>query len=120
MLLNRFQNLLLYLQLIPTIDGTPVVVVMVNEYDFEKIYEDSEVLVVKGVTIEELTELVYNYIKSKGRPVTTRELRRVFSGIAGEDRLRRALNRLRMEGRIITISGKGHVAAELLRAKLRT
>jgi len=69
------------------------------------VYEDSEVVVFKAPHDEELVELVHNYIKRKGRPVTWKELREVFGGIAGEDRLRKALHRLRERGLLIEVRG---------------
>ena len=76
-----------------------------SEMDLELIYEDEELVVMKAPTDEELVELVYNYIRSKGRPVTWKELREAFSGTAGEDRLRRALSRLRREGLVVELRG---------------
>jgi len=69
------------------------------------LYEDEEVVIMKAPTDEELVELVYNYMKTKGRPVTWRELREEFSGTAGEDRLRRALSRLRRQGLVVDLGG---------------
>ncbi|MEM0371537.1 MAG: hypothetical protein QXW05_04800 [Ignisphaera sp.] len=60
----------------------------------KKLYEDEDVEVFKAPTEEELERLVKEYIKSAGRPLVWRELRERFSGIAGEDRLRKILIRL--------------------------
>ena len=76
------------------------------------LYEDEEVVVMKAPTDEELVELVYNYIKSKGRPVTWKELREEFSGTAGEDRLRKALSRLRRQGRVVDLGGGRYATPE--------
>lgn len=73
--------------------------------DLKVLYEDEELVVMKAPTDEELAELVYKFIRSKGRPVTWKELREAFSGIAGEDRLRRALSRLKMRGDIVELRG---------------
>ncbi len=88
------------------------------------LYEDNEVVVFKAPHDDELVELVHDYIKRKGRPVSWKELREAFSGIAGEDRLRKALHRLRDRGILIEIRG-GYYAtidmpgAEKLLALLR-
>jgi len=76
------------------------------------IYEDDEVVVMKAPHDEELVDLVYKYIRQKGRPVTWRELREAFSGTAGEDRLRKALRKLREQGLVIT-DRSGYVLASL-------
>ncbi len=80
--------------------------------DLKVLYEDEEVVVMKAPTDEELMELVYKYIKNKGRPVTWRELREEFSGTAGEDRLRRALSRLRRQGLIVDLGGGRYATPE--------
>ncbi len=60
----------------------------------KKLYEDEEVEVYKAPTEEELEQLVIDAIKEAGRPLSWRELRQIFSGIAGEDRLRKVLIKL--------------------------
>ena len=61
--------------------------------DLKVLYEDEELVVMKAPTDEELMELVYKFIRSKGRPVTWKELREAFSGTAGEERLSLGLDR---------------------------
>ncbi|MCD6488591.1 MAG: hypothetical protein J7K21_05135 [Desulfurococcales archaeon] len=58
------------------------------------VYEDSEIVVLVAPRDEELGDVIIDTIREKGRPMTWDELREEFSGIAGEDRLRRALNKL--------------------------
>ncbi len=60
----------------------------------KKLYEDEDVEVYKAPTEEELEKLVVEAIKEAGRPLSWKELRQRFSGIAGEDRLRKVLVRL--------------------------
>ena len=60
----------------------------------KKLYEDEDIEVYKAPTEEELEKLVADAIKEAGRPLSWRELRQIFSGIAGEDRLRKVLIRL--------------------------
>jgi len=69
------------------------------------LYEDDEIVVMKAPHDDELVELVYEFIAEKKRPVTWKELREAFSGIAGEDRLRKALHVLREQGRIVELRG---------------
>jgi len=66
-------------------------------------YEDEDVVVMKAPTDEELEVLVKDVIKRKGKPMTWRELREVFSGIAGEDRLRKVLIKLIEKDEIIEL-----------------
>lgn len=58
------------------------------------VYEDADVVVLIAPRDEELGDVIVETIKEKGRPMTWEELREAFSGIAGEDRLRKALNKL--------------------------
>ena len=60
----------------------------------KKLYEDEDVEVYKAPTEEELEKLVIDTIREEGRPLSWKELRQLFSGIAGEDRLRKVLVRL--------------------------
>lgn len=70
---------------------------------FKKLYEDEEVEVYKAPTEEELENLVVEAIKEAGRPLSWKELRQIFSGIAGEDRLRKVLVKLIESDRIIEL-----------------
>ncbi len=91
-------------------------------------YEDEDVVVMKAPTDEELEVLVKDIIKKKNRPMTWKELREVFSGTAGEDRLRKVLIRL-MLARVlfsilillVIIQGilKGNLVLIVLLASLR-
>ncbi len=58
------------------------------------VYEDKDVVVEIAPRDPELPVLVYNYIKKKGRPVFFQEIVKEFSGIVGEDRVRRAVSHL--------------------------
>ncbi|MCY0868686.1 MAG: hypothetical protein OWQ48_05610 [Desulfurococcus sp.] len=66
-----------------------------------KIYEDEDIVVEIAPRDAELPEAVYEAIKRKGRPVFFQELVKEFSGIAGEDRMRRAVNHLLALRRIV-------------------
>jgi hypothetical protein len=58
------------------------------------VYEDKDVLVEISPRDHELPDLVYEAIKRRGRPVLFQELVKEFSGIVGEDRVRRAVSHL--------------------------
>uniref|UniRef100_A0A7C2ZVB6 Uncharacterized protein n=1 Tax=Ignisphaera aggregans TaxID=334771 RepID=A0A7C2ZVB6_9CREN len=73
------------------------------ELEFKKLYEDSDIEVYKAPTEEELENLVKEIIASAGRPLTWKELRERFSGVAGEDRLRKILIRLIERDEIIEL-----------------
>ncbi len=85
----------------------------VNSVNLKVIYEDEDVIVMKAPTEEELVELVYKFIRNKGRPVTWKELRKAFSGTAGEDRLRKALSKLRLMGLIVELRGGRYATPDM-------
>ncbi|MEM1611134.1 MAG: hypothetical protein QXQ57_05780 [Sulfolobales archaeon] len=58
------------------------------------IYEDEDIIVMRAPDDEELIELVKKKIAENGKPVSWKELRAYFSGLAGEDRLRKVLIKL--------------------------
>ncbi|ACL10688.1 hypothetical protein DKAM_0362 [Desulfurococcus amylolyticus 1221n] len=58
------------------------------------VYEDSDILIEIAPRDIELPDVVYDAIRNKGRPVFFQELVKEFSGIAGEDRVRKAVNHL--------------------------
>ncbi|MEM1629040.1 MAG: hypothetical protein QW551_07215 [Desulfurococcaceae archaeon] len=67
---------------------------MINEKTKKVLYEDKDIIVEIAPRDYELPEMIYNSIRNKGRPVFFQELVREFSGIAGEDRVRKAVNHL--------------------------
>ncbi len=77
------------------------------------LYEDEEIVVMKAPHDDELVQLVYEFIVEKGRPVTWKELREAFSGIAGEDRLRKALHVLREKGMIVELRGGRYATPDM-------
>lgn len=58
------------------------------------VYEDRDVVVEIAPSDPELPLLVYEAIIRKGKPVLFQELVQEFSGIVGEDRVRRAVSHL--------------------------
>jgi hypothetical protein len=58
------------------------------------VYEDKDVVVEVAPRDPELPDLVYEAITRRGRPVLFQELVQEFSGVAGEDRIRRAVQHL--------------------------
>ncbi len=67
----------------------------------KKIYEDRDVVVMVAPRDTEIGELIVEAIEEKGYPMAFDELRLEFSGVVGEDRLRRALNKLINSGILI-------------------
>ncbi|RLG81738.1 MAG: hypothetical protein DRO13_00285 [Thermoprotei archaeon] len=65
------------------------------------VYEDQEVVVALAPRDEELPDLVLGIIKEKGFPMFFDEIVKEFSGIAGEDRLRKAVNHLLALGKLV-------------------
>lgn len=62
--------------------------------ELKKLYEDGDVEVYKAPTEEELEQIIKDAIKKAGRPLVWKELRELFAGVAGEDRLRKVLIRM--------------------------
>ncbi|WP_094179293.1 hypothetical protein [Thermogladius calderae] len=58
------------------------------------IHEDNDVIVAIAPRDEELPGMVLEAIKRKGRPMYFDEIVKEFSGLAGEDRVRKAVNHL--------------------------
>jgi len=58
------------------------------------VYEDNDIVVFLAPRDEEIPSLIIEKIKEKGYPLYFDELVKEFSGIAGEDRLRKAVNHL--------------------------
>lgn len=69
----------------------------------KKLYEDIDVEVFKAPTEDELERLVKETISNNGKPISWKELRERFAGIAGEDRLRKVLIRLIEKDEIIEL-----------------
>jgi hypothetical protein len=66
----------------------------IEESERNVIYEDEDIVVMRAPDDDELIDLVKKRIAETGRPVSWKELRVYFSGLAGEDRLRKVLVRL--------------------------
>jgi hypothetical protein len=69
------------------------------------LYEDEDVVVMMAPHDDELQRLVLDLLREKGRPMRWSELRETFSGIAGEDRLRRTLYKLVDKGLLVELPG---------------
>ncbi|ABM81058.1 helix-turn-helix domain-containing protein [Hyperthermus butylicus] len=61
-----------------------------------KLYEDDEVVVVVAPNEDQLREIILRLLREK--PMTVRELHSILSGLASEDKIRYALNKLVEEG----------------------
>jgi len=69
--------------------------------DKKVVYEDNDIVIALAPRDEELPELVLEAIKEKGYPLYFDEIVKEFSGIAGEDRLRKAVNHLLALGKLV-------------------
>ncbi|MEB3825395.1 MAG: hypothetical protein LRS47_01850 [Desulfurococcales archaeon] len=83
---------------------------MINEI----IYEDVDVIVTEAPRDDELEKMVLRALDKARKPVSWRELKKMFSGIAGEDRLRRTLYRLKVNGKVIELTGTKYVLPKYL------
>ena len=68
-------------------------------FKLKKLYEDRHVRVVKGLTLEEIQQFVLDYLKRRGT-ASLYEIKEALGTLAGEDRLRKALRLLVLDGRI--------------------
>jgi len=65
------------------------------------VYEDSEVVVVRAPTEDQLVDILTDLLRD--RPMSVKELHSFLSGLASEDKIRRALTRLVNEGRVYVL-----------------
>ncbi len=72
-----------------------------KKLDLEVVYEDPEVLVVRAPTEDKLVDIIIDLLKDK--PMSVKELHSFLSGLASEDKIRRALTRLVNEGRVYVL-----------------
>jgi len=66
-----------------------------------KLYEDEEIEIYTTFDGAELEKAIIDVIREANRPLRWKELREVFSGIVGEDRLRKVLIKLIEEDKIV-------------------
>ncbi|MCE4606094.1 MAG: hypothetical protein F7B59_02015 [Desulfurococcales archaeon] len=82
--------------------------------DNEIIYEDRDVVVTEAPRDDELEKLVIEMLDKAKRPVSWRELKRMFSGIAGEDRLRKTIYRIKVRGDVVELTGTRFILPKYL------
>jgi hypothetical protein len=61
------------------------------------VYEDSDVVVIRAPNEDELLKILTGLLKDK--PMSVKELHSLLSGLASEDKIRRALTKLVNDGR---------------------
>lgn len=69
--------------------------------NLEIMYEDEDLIVMRAPDDDKLIKMVLKKISDAGRPLSWKELRSSFSGLAGEDRLRKILIKLIEADKII-------------------
>ncbi len=67
----------------------------------EVVYEDSEVVVVRAPTEDQLINIITDLLKD--RPMSVKELHSILSGLASEDKIRKALIKLVNVGRVYVL-----------------
>ncbi len=72
---------------------------IVERLGLKVIYEDPEILVVTAPNEKELQDIILNLLRDK--PMNVKEIHAVLAGIASEDKIRRALNKLAEEGSVL-------------------
>jgi len=66
--------------------------------------DDTDLPVMTALTDEELEGLILLALREAGQPVSWREMKAIFSGVAGEDRLRKILAKLKAENIIAELT----------------
>ncbi|RUM47322.1 MAG: ArsR family transcriptional regulator [Hyperthermus sp.] len=79
-----------------TLEAGEEVFIYSKDIVLKKLYEDDEVVVVVAPNEDQLREIILNLLRDK--PMTVRELHEILSGLASEDKIRYALNKLVEEG----------------------
>jgi predicted transcriptional regulator len=69
-----------------------------NNIALDKLYEDEEVVVVVAPNEDQLKDIILQLLREK--PRTVKEIHEILSGLASEDKIRYALNKLAEEGRV--------------------
>jgi len=62
------------------------------------VYEDAEIVVVRAPTEDQLVNILTDLLRD--RPMSVKELHSFLSGLASEDKIRKALTKLVNEGRV--------------------
>ncbi|WFO75382.1 ArsR family transcriptional regulator [Desulfurococcaceae archaeon MEX13E-LK6-19] len=76
----------------------------INKIKLRKLYEDDDVVLMTAPNEDELIEIILDLLKEK--PMNLREIHTILSGLASEDKIRKALITLMSNG-IITINSDG-------------
>ncbi len=75
------------------------------------IYEDPDVVVLRAPTEDQLMEILKNLLKNK--PMSVKELHSYLSGLASEDKIRKALIKLVNEGKAYVMNDGRYVIVGL-------
>lgn len=73
----------------------------VSKLGLRVVYEDPEVLVITAPNEDELREIIIELLREK--PMNVKELHSILSGLASEDKIRKALIRLADAGRVMPL-----------------
>lgn len=75
------------------------------------VYEDSDIIVFRAPNEDQLLEILKNLLRE--RPMTVKELHAYLSGLASEDKIRKALIRLVNDGKAYVMNDGRFVIAGL-------
>lgn len=75
------------------------------------VYEDSDIVVYTAPNEDELKDLLMDLLRTKG-PMTIRELHSHLSGLASEDKIRQALNKLALDNKVVVTADGRYYPAE--------
>ncbi|MET1128976.1 MAG: ArsR family transcriptional regulator [Thermoproteota archaeon] len=83
---------------VPNVTRAGSDVYIYNNIALDKLYEDEEVIVVVAPNEDQLKDIILQLLREK--PRTVKEIHEILSGLASEDKIRYALNKLAEEGRV--------------------
>ncbi|MEB3845262.1 MAG: hypothetical protein LRS48_06270 [Desulfurococcales archaeon] len=82
----------------------------------ERPVDEPDITITVALTDDEIERLILMALKEAKQPLSWREIKRIFVGIAGEDRLRRILNKLKANNIIAELTRTRYALPEYVPA----
>ncbi len=82
--------------------------ILANKIRLRRLYEDDEIVLMTAPNEDELRQIILELLQE--RPMNLREIHTILSGLASEDKIRKALNTLVNEGTIAMNTDGRYVA----------
>lgn len=78
-------------------------------------FQDDQIMMTIRPDDDTLEKLMIKILHKAGRPLYWKEIKAIFENVAGEDRLRRVLRKLKSEGHIVELAAWRYVMPEHMR-----